>query len=338
MARTALGEFLALVKKNNIARSNRFKITFNIPQKLLAPKGEQGSPGDSGKNFMQSIGDTVKAMKPSSAIDSVNAISLTCMIVDIPGVQENVTEIGYGNYNRRIVHGRTYGDFHTSFLITGKYAEKKLFDTWLGIINDESSKSVEFYDEYISDIIVECLDMQDATVYTFTLTEAFPISVGSIRMDRTAQNQQLILDVAWAFHRITNAEDEREAQKKAGGSGIPPGIVPGVGSGKNRLFPIPGIDQFSEAVQTTVSTVKEFKAQLEGALAVARDVREQIRDAKMAVLDGVKVINGVVKDVKAINNIPNAVKQEVVNVLNDTKNQIGSLKNEVSNFKNYPQR
>lgn len=355
MANTQLKDFLALVQKQNIARTNRFKITFNLPAKLgAASSGRAGSTNQGTIQFASwedkvssdaaaaaraAIGESNTQGNGNHASDSTRTISLTCLMVDIPAYQETNTEISYGHYARKVANGRQYGDVSTTFLITGNYAEKTLFDSWHNIIVDETQHAVNFYDDYISSIVVECLDNQDKTVYQFTLKEAWPSAVGAIRLDRTSQNAQMVLDVNWTFHTVQYGKESDSGNLgKTAGTGIPPGIVPGQGSGKNRLFPIPGIDQFSDAVKTTVNTVKEFKTQLEGVLAVAKDVREQVRDAKMQVLDGVKVLNGVVKDVKAIKNIPNDVRNEVLNVVRDTKNQLGSLKNEVSNFKNYPQR
>jgi hypothetical protein len=340
MAKTALGDFLALVKKQNIARVNRFKITFNLPAGLGAKASNRANNTDQTNAISSqfaSAEDIASAI--NSTTDVSKTISLTCLMVDIPAVQETNTEISYGNYTRKIANGRQYSDVNTTFLVTGNYAEKTLFDQWHNLIVDESQHAVNFYDDYISSIIVECLDSQDKTVYQFTLTEAWPSAVGAIRLDRTAQNQQMVIDVNWAFHKVTyGAEPDSGSLGKLAGNGIPPVAIPGVGSGKNRLLPIPGLDSFSDAVKETVNTVKEFKGQLDGVLAVARDVREQVRDAKMQALDGVKVLQGVVKDVKAIKNIPNDVKKEVVAVVNDTKSQLGSLKGEINNFKNYPQR
>jgi hypothetical protein len=289
---------------------------------------------------MKLVGEVSSQLKSSisslSTQDPANIISMTCLMVDIPGRQENVTEVSYANFPRKIVHGRTYNEVGMTFLVTGQYAEKKFFDDWFNAINDETNHAVEFYDNYVGTVVVECLDLQDNTVYMYQLVEAFPISMGSIRMDRTSQNQQMVLDVNWAFQRVSYGNDDRNVGDPQAGNGVPSSSIPGVGSGKNRLFPIPGLDSFSSAVQSAVNTVKGFNQQLQGVLAVVNDVRSQVRDAKMSVLDGVKTINGTIKDFKAIANAPQDVKNEVLGVLNDTKNQLGSLTSDINNFKNYP--
>lgn len=298
-----LHDFISLIKKNNIARTNRYRISFSLP--------------------------------PSVTGDA-KSLALTCLIADIPGRTNSADQFEAGNYARKIVNGREYTNFTTTFLVTGKYAEKNLFDSWFNAIHDESQHAVRFYDDYIASVTVECLNEQDQTVYVFELLEAFPMSVSQIKLDRTAQNQQTVIDVDWAFHKIIYGNE----QKPGVPNGSKNGLIPGVASlsGKNRLLPIPGLDSMSAAVQSAVQTVQGFREQVQGVLKVANDVREQVRDFKMAALDGVKTLNGVVKDFKAIAHVPADVKNEVIAVVNDTKNQLGSLKSDVKNFSKYPSK
>ena len=308
MASNQLSSFINHIKKNGIARTARFRITFTLPKGLKVT---------------------------SSTVQK--SISLTCMLADIPGKSEQTADVTYGNYARKVVFGRSTGDFNTTFLLTGNYIEKKIFDAWHDTIFNDLSNSVNFYDDYIAGIKVESLNEQDNVVYSFELTEAYPIQVSPLKLDRTSQNTQMALDVNWAYHKILPGQDARDILESPVSSQLISNI-PGVGSGKNRLFPIPGLDTMSSAVQSAVETVKEFRGQVQGVLKVAKDVQEQIRDAKMNVIDGVKTLNGVIKDFKAIANVPTEVKNEVVAVITDSRNQLGYLKNDVTNFKVYPKR
>lgn len=305
-----LSEFISLIKRNSIARTNRFRINFALPASLIMP--------------------------PTAEL-SEKVLSLTCLITDIPSMTEQTTSISYGNYDRKIVNGRSMGDFNTTFLVTGKYQEKIVFDAWHNLINDEDNRAVEYYDNYVTTVTVDCLNENDDVVYQFELTEAYPLHIGQLKLDRTAQNQQMVLDVSWAYHKFNTIIDMNMTQT-INIPNIPPIGIPGPEAGKQRLFPIPGIDQMSAAVQSAAAMGTEFRNQLQGVLAIANDVREQVRDFKMEAINGVKILNGVVKDVKAINNIPTDVKNEVIAVVTDTKNQIGYLKDDIKNISNYPKR
>lgn len=311
---STISDFVSFIKKNNIARTNRYRIIFTIPEMLR-------------EEFIIS--------ENSASLTAQNELSLTCMIANIPGVQMQTSQIQYGNIApRKATYGRSTSDITTSFILTGKYQEKKLFDAWTSIVCRDAEGSIEFYDSYIGSILIECLNEQDQVQYKFRLSEAYPISVSDLRLDRTSMNQAMLLDVTWAYHIIYFMDDESKTTNPTKTSQNN-AIIP---NAKKRLLPIPGLEGFSSAVQGAVETVKEFRGQLQGVLDIAKDVREQVRDAKMTVLDGVKTLNGVVKDVKAIINIPNEVKNEVISVVVDTRNQLGSLKSDVKNLAKFPKR
>jgi len=309
-----LSEFVSLIKQNSIARTNRFRITFAIPEKVTLSSDYIGN------------GDIAKTL------------SLTCLITDVPAHTKQFTSVGYGNYDRKVVHGRDNGDFSTTFLVTGQYVEKKFFDVWNNLINDESSHSVNYYEEYITNIQVECLNEQDQVMYSFELHECFPLSVGQLRLDRTAQNAQMTLDVSWAFHKVETILDNVTTTPAFTDKVVPPAATVGPGAALKRLLPVPGLDSMSSALQSAAGIGTELRGQLQGVLNIATDVREQVRDFKMEAVNGVKILNGVVKDVKAINAIPSDLKNEMVAVVTDTRNQIGSLKNDLANIANYPKR
>lgn len=315
-----LSDFVNHIKKNSIARSNRFRIQFNIPEVVSA---------------MATMVDY------SGSVDIPKTMSLTCLMTDIPGQTTQSNTINYGNYDRKVVNGRTTGDFTTSFLVTGKYIEKKLFDLWSVAMNDENNHAVEFYDSYITTIYLECLNEQDEVTYRAEITEAYPSSISNLKLDRTAQNSQMVLDVSWAYHRCVPVVNNvgkmpPDSNYNTAITGQP--SLNTFNSGKQKMPLIPGISQMSAALQSAAALGTEFRGQLQGVLNIANTVREEVRDLKMSSVNGVKILNGVVKDVKAIKNIPNDVKNEVVAVVTDTRNQIGYIKNDIANISNYPKR
>lgn len=306
-----LTDFIQLIKKNSIARTNRFRIYFDLPTGVIKAK-----------NYI-------------SKGDYASQMSLTCLIADMPGETIQNTGVSYGNFERKIPFGRTYSDFTSTFLLTGKYVEKKIFDVWMSLIIDENQHALGYYDDYVTNIFVECLNEQNDVMYKFEIKEAYPVSVSPLKFDRTAQNGQMILDVTWAFFTCDAVLDNVTTALAFNSKVVRPNAV-GVNAGKQRLLPIPGIDQLSSAVQSAAAVGTEFRGQLQGVLNITNDVKNQVRDLKMSSVDGIKTLNGVVKDVKAINNIPTDVKREVVDVVTSTKNQIGYLNNDIHTINKYP--
>lgn len=304
MAVSNISEFLQLVKKNHIARTNRFKITIILPEKLR-----------------EALGSDENANKVEKQI------SLSCLMTDIPGSQEQTTTTGYGGYNRKVAYTRTLNDFSTSLIVLGNFTEKRIFDAWNNIIMADSNNIAGYYDDYVTSILLEVLNDKDETVYLVQIFEAYPTIVSSLKLDRTAQNQQMIIDVNWAYHKIIYFNSASSIATDRTVKAVP-GVADASLNGKKRLLAVPGIDSLSSGIQGAMNTVKEFRGQVQGVLAITKDVREQVRDFKMQVVDGVKVLNGVVKDIREIRSVPLQVRNELQAVVNDTKNQLGSLKND----------
>lgn len=292
-----LSDFVSFIKKNSIARTNRYRITFTLPDGVAPSRGSA--------TYEQTL-------------------SLTCLIADIPGVQNQTTAIDYGNYDRKVTFGRSISDFNTTFLLTGKYAEKRVFDAWYRLINDESQHAVEYYDNYVATIQVDCLNERDEIVYTFELTEAYPIAISNLRLDRTAQNQQMVLDIVWAFHRINYSNVDSTIK-----STIEQGIVVsnttiGAGSGVLRTDLVPSVGSLSSALQAVVASGNEAGSQVSGALAAASSIRAQVLDKAIPIPGAVNLMNGLIKDTNKL-NLPSGVKTEVLSVLSGTKNRIAGI-------------
>lgn len=314
---TSLTEFLQYVKQSHIARTNRFNFNITFPDKLL--------------ELLGSDADGIKVTKQ---------ISLTCLMTEIPGYQEQTSNASYGGYSRKVAYSRSLNDFSTSFLVLGNFAEKKIFDAWSNIIMANSNNITGYYDDYVTTISIEALNNKDQPIYKIQLLEAFPTMVSSLKLNRSDQNQQMMLDVNWAYHRAEYFNTPSNIAKNYGKTdSSQAGVATSALSGKKRLLGIPGIDSLSSGIQGAMNTVKEFRGQVQGVLAITKDVREQVRDFKMQVVDGIKVLNGVVKDIREIKSVPTQIKNELKAVVNDTKNQLGTLKGDTKLIgKPYPTR
>lgn len=333
MASNTLSEFISHIKSNNIARVNRFRITFTMPDALIASMTAPASP----KNSTPLGSPSPQAPKNLSA---TKVISLTCLTADIPGRQLSTAPIEYGNFTRKIPYSRSTNEFSTSFLVTGKMDEKKIFDSWSNIIFDETKCSTFFYDDFISSILVESLDTDDVVVYSFELTEVYPSFISSIRLDRTAQNQQMFLDVTWAYHKVIADTDSFNSNKDNTDSStsVPgkDGISLWQGPGKSTLISDPvAIHGISDDVSDLADSDPTFSSQLSGIFNKVAEVKDRVSRDIMSKMDGVRQLNGVIKDVNAM-NIPTKPKSDITSTVRNIKNTIGNLNKDTTTIAKYP--
>ena len=313
---SSLSDFLAHIKKNNIVRSNRFRITFALPAALVALIGGTAS------TVSTILGSSsVGAYNVPNSLGVSNVISLTCMSTDIPGITIHTTESNYGSLPRQIVNGRSYDNFSTSFILTGAMIEKKLLDGWYNITFNDSNNSINYYDDYVSSLMVEQIDQNDNVIYVFELMEAFPVHVGEIKLDRTTTNQQASIDVNWMFHRIKVDPDSFSL------SSITSNIVPStsldntIGSGLNNL----NLIQTKPSAITSVPLYTDNGSRVNGIISNINGVIGQVKNGAISNLDGVKLINSSYRDFNSIPSVPPQVKADVLVAVNNAKSQMSNL-------------
>jgi hypothetical protein len=319
---SSLSDFLAHIKKNNIVRSNRFRITFALPAALVALIGGTAS------TISTVLGSSsVGAYNAPNSLGVSNVVSLTCMSTDIPGITIHTTESNYGSLPRQIVNGRSYDNFSTSFLLTGAMIEKKLLDGWYNITFNDSNNSINYYDDYVSSLMVEQLDQNDNVIYVFELLEAFPVHVGDIKLDRTSTNQQATLDVNWMFHRIKVDPDSFSLS-----SLIPSAISPSasldntVGSGLNNLNKIPT----TPSTITSVPLYTDNGSRVNGIISNINGIIGRVKEGSISNLDGVKLINSSYRDFNSIPSVPSQVKADVLVAVNTAKSQMSNMSTDPS--------
>lgn len=286
-----IADFIGHIKRNNVARANRFDIVFNLPTTLV----DYLNQGDEASTI-GSYSSTIKSGN-RSPVSAERMMSLSCLGTAIPAVGANTSEIDYGNYSRRIASDRNVNDFHTSFIITGNFIEKKIFDAWQDIIFKQDRHRVEYYDNYITSLTVTCYDVAGNQVYQFELTDAYPVTVGEIQLDRTSQNTQMILDIQWAFHKIKHGSNDYDAK-----------ILVGSDS-KNYIAPT--INQ----IQGTTAVVGSPVAS--SSILQAKELRDAVNRGDVSKGAALKIAKKMILSFKSAKDMPDSDKTVVSGHLDD---------------------
>ena len=178
-------DFIAYVKKYGIAKPNRFNIVLTVPKSVYKKIGAE----------------------QNSSTMILSGISLMAQQVNIPGYNVAVQEAIHQNSTRKIIYDKSEGEFDITFICSGNHFEKKLFDLWKKVIF-RPDHTIEYYDEYISDITVQQLNEQDKVIYETTITECYPSTVGQISLDRSARDTQQTLNVVFNFRKVKGEDGE----------------------------------------------------------------------------------------------------------------------------------
>lgn len=201
---TSLGEFIAYVRKNGVARPNRFRVTMPLPKKVLK-KMNHGNEGSSAVEQMI-IKAATKAV--TGPVESSKVLQIMCQVASMPGVNVDTTELKAGGKPRKFAFGLSYEPADFVFLVERDMKEKEIFDYWIKSIVDPKDAKVAFYDDYVTDVTVEHLDEFGNVTHGIILEEAFPVVLTGVELDMGTSNQAVMLRTSFVYRRQVLAADK----------------------------------------------------------------------------------------------------------------------------------
>lgn len=152
-----LDEFIAQVKTVGLARTNRYTV-------IISP---------------------YKVMK--TQVD-LSTMSMMCDAVQLPGINLATTQNrSFGEF-REVPYEKLYGDIQLSFFVDNDLAVKRFFDDWMGVIQNDASRTFEYYENYITDMDIIVEDLQDETRYSIKAYECYPKTISPIQMDYSGKD------------------------------------------------------------------------------------------------------------------------------------------------------
>jgi hypothetical protein len=149
--RKPIQEFIAQVKSGGMAKTNRYAVLFTPPSGV--------SPA------------------------SLQKILLFCDQIQLPGSNFSTVQNRVFGEFREVPYERIYDNITMSFYVDTEMKVKELFDNWQNVISNPQTRSYNYYNNYITNMVIEVQDLNDNTRYAVTLWECYPKTVGSIQLD-----------------------------------------------------------------------------------------------------------------------------------------------------------
>ena len=121
----------------------------------------------------------------SPAAGDARKVSMRCEALDLPGRALN-TSVDSNMYGiaPEIVDGIVFGGtLAMTFQASSDLEERVFFESWQEEAWDKGTWNVKYYKDYIKDIDIYVLDVQDARRYGIRLRECFPKEIGPSSFD-----------------------------------------------------------------------------------------------------------------------------------------------------------
>ena len=175
-----------LGKRTGLAKSNRFAIYMNLPIVSVNPTRLLTNFASGNFNPMQVLNDP-------------RDISLLCESCSLPGRQVTTAEHTYKLKPIKKAYGYLNEDVSFTFLLTGDYYMKGMFDAWQGSVFNQERGTMNYKDDYTSNVIIQQLNDKHLPIYTCTLRNAFPTTVSAVELSNGNENQVSRVTVSLAY-------------------------------------------------------------------------------------------------------------------------------------------
>lgn len=151
----SINEFLGAVRNEGLMRTNRFAVYFSLPNAMGA-----------------NLGST-----------DLRKVLLYCDQVKVPGLNFATAEAKTFGEIREMPYQRVFENIELSFYVDNSMSVKLLFDNWLAAVINPGSRTINYYNDYISDMVISIYDINENSRYQVTAYQCYPKTVSSIQMD-----------------------------------------------------------------------------------------------------------------------------------------------------------
>lgn len=152
-----LDKFIAEVKSQGLARSNRYVVKFTPP--------------------LAGLDSTVP-----------QTLSLFCDQVQLPGMNFSTAQNrSFGEF-REVPYEKLFDNLNMSFYVDKNMYVKRVFDNWMEAIQNPATRTFNYYKNYTTGMDIEVQDIMDRTTYVVSLWECYPKTIGAIQMDYASKD------------------------------------------------------------------------------------------------------------------------------------------------------
>lgn len=183
---TTISKFLSNVQEKGLAKPTLYRVEMGMPLVVLAKTA---------------LFDLTKGNFLTSFLD----LYMNAESAEFPGMNMLTAEVNYGNQERKFVYGKQHQEVTITFRIDADMAQKKLFDTWFGLMVNPKTKQLGFKDDYVADIKIYQLNDEREITYSYYLINAFPTSIGTLTLGYDQQNMYHKLSVTFTYDDISTS-------------------------------------------------------------------------------------------------------------------------------------
>lgn len=175
--------------EHGVAKPNRFRIELSLPSGV--------SGGNVGDVNAKSQASSIKGEE--RRLNKNGSISIKCHTMTVPPRTFQTLDVKQNNMSFKIPFGVSYDPVTFTFYADAEIDTRQYFEVWQAAVMNYSNNTMNFMNEYTSDIKLFILDDEGRDVYGVTLYEAFPLGLSMIEMSYSNDNAPLNMSVTFTY-------------------------------------------------------------------------------------------------------------------------------------------
>lgn len=177
--------------KNGVMKPNRYEVEFNLPQ------GVSGTAIDLSKRDVREA----NIRKIENSLNGVGGINIKCHTAMYPQRSLSTTERLQNSAPFRTPYSSNYDPITFSFYADGTGDTRRYFDLWQNTVINVKTNTLNFYDEYVSDLRIWTLNEAGVRTYGVVCREAYPLAIGAVDISYSNQNNFQNIVATFTYRR-----------------------------------------------------------------------------------------------------------------------------------------
>lgn len=199
--------FLSKVKRG-FAKPSRYRMEFRLPI------GVQSGLTLGGIN-LNSVAGVIQ--NNNHILNGNKTIDVMCHTAQLPS--KRLLTTGYNNLllPKQLPYFVEYDEITFTFYCDTEYSVRDYFDIWFDTVFNTHSKTVNYYNEYVSNINIYTLDTEGNINYGVVLEEAYPIAINEVELSYASQNEIQEISVTFAYKKwysMNNSQVSKRMQNQ----------------------------------------------------------------------------------------------------------------------------
>lgn len=186
----SVSDFLAKFQRG-FASPNRYRVEFSLPSGVKAlTAGMIGVNADALAKNMPGM---------NSFFNSNNQVNIACHTMTMPQRSLMTYEIKQNSAPVRYPYSATYDPVTFSFYVNSDYNTRDFFEVWQSSVVNFSTNTINFPDEYVSNVKMYAQDTHGQDTYGVTLENAYPLNIGIVDFSYSQMNAFQTITVTMSY-------------------------------------------------------------------------------------------------------------------------------------------